>query len=50
MLCLTREEGQGLVEYGMILVLVAVALALILGILGQELVTFFQSVIDAFPI
>lgn len=46
---LPREEGQGLVEYALILMLVAVAIVMVLGIMGQELAVFFQSITDAFP-
>ncbi len=34
---LPREEGQGLVEYGLILVLVAIILIAILALLGPEI-------------
>ena len=37
MLYLTREEGQGLVEYALVLLLVAVAVVAILVLLGPEL-------------
>ncbi len=40
-----REEGQGLVEYALILVLVAVVVIAILTILGPAVGNVFSSVI-----
>lgn len=48
MLFLPREEGQGLVEYGMILVLIAVIVALVLLLLGPAVGNLYSSVVDAF--
>jgi pilus assembly protein Flp/PilA len=48
MLFLPREQGQGLVEYGMILVLIAVIVALVLLLLGPAVGNLFSSVVDAF--
>jgi pilus assembly protein Flp/PilA len=48
MLFLPREEGQGLVEYGMILVLVAVLVALVLLLLGPAVGNLYSTVLDAF--
>ena len=39
-----REKGQGLVEYGLILVLIAVVVALVVGLTGQQLLGFFDQV------
>jgi pilus assembly protein Flp/PilA len=44
-----REEGQGLVEYGLILVLVAVVIVVALAFLGDELAQLFSRVAEAFP-
>jgi pilus assembly protein Flp/PilA len=46
MLFLPREDGQGLVEYGMILVLVAVIVALVLLLLGPAVGNLFSTVVD----
>jgi pilus assembly protein Flp/PilA len=46
MLFLPREDGQGLVEYGMILVLVAVIVALVLLLLGPAVGNLFSAVVD----
>jgi pilus assembly protein Flp/PilA len=47
MLFLPREEGQGLVEYALILVLVAIAVIVILTLLGSQVSTVFSSITDA---
>jgi pilus assembly protein Flp/PilA len=39
-----REKGQGLVEYGLILVLVMVVVVLIVGLTGQQLYGLFSQV------
>jgi pilus assembly protein Flp/PilA len=39
-----REEGQGLVEYALILVLVAVVVIVVLAILGPLVANVFQSI------
>jgi pilus assembly protein Flp/PilA len=41
---LPREEGQGLVEYALILVLVAVVVIAILSVLGPQIGNVFSSV------
>lgn len=50
MLYLLREEGQGLAEYGLILVLVAVVIVLILSLLGTQVSTMFSSITNAIPV
>ena len=45
MLFLPREEGQGLVEYGLIIVLVALAVIVVLGLLGTQLASVFSSIV-----
>jgi pilus assembly protein Flp/PilA len=42
------EEGQGLVEYALILLLVAMALVGMLTVLGQQLEDAYQTVANAF--
>ncbi len=39
-----REEGQGLVEYALILVLIAIVVIGILTVLGQKVSTVFSNV------
>ena len=43
------EYGQGLVEYSLILLLVALALILILSIFGSELADVYSNIIDQIP-
>jgi Flp pilus assembly pilin Flp len=45
----TGEEGQGLVEYALVLVLVAAALAGALGTFGAELLLRYQSIASQIP-
>lgn len=47
MLFLPREEGQGLVEYALILVLVAIAVIALLTLLGTRVGDVFQNIADA---
>lgn len=44
---MVREDGQGMTEYGLIIALVAVALIVILGSLGDGLKTTFGSICKA---
>ncbi|MBK8433157.1 MAG: Flp family type IVb pilin [Chloroflexi bacterium] len=44
MLYLPAESGQGLVEYGLILVLIAVTVAVILGTVGETIYGVFSEV------
>ena len=43
-----REEGQAMVEYGLILALVSIAAVAILTPLGGAIATALQDVLDAF--
>ncbi len=43
-----REEGQGLVEYALILVLVAVVVIVILTLLGPAIGNIFSNIVQAF--
>jgi pilus assembly protein Flp/PilA len=40
------EEGQGLVEYALILVLISIAAIVVMGSLGTEIGNVFQAIID----
>ena len=46
MLYLPREEGQGLVEYALILVLIAIVVIAVLTLLGSQVTAVFQSIAD----
>jgi pilus assembly protein Flp/PilA len=47
MLFLHREEGQGLVEYALILVLVAIVVIAILTLLGPQIGNVFSRITNA---
>jgi pilus assembly protein Flp/PilA len=44
MFYLPREEGQGLVEYALILVLISVTVIAVLGLLGDQVFAVFDNV------
>ncbi|HOC21210.1 MAG TPA: Flp family type IVb pilin [Anaerolineae bacterium] len=44
MLYMPREEGQGLVEYALILVLIAIVVIVILTVLGTQVSTIFSQI------
>lgn len=45
---LPREEGQGLVEYALILVLVAIVVIAILLLVGPQIANIFSKVTNGF--
>ena len=47
MLFLPREEGQGLVEYALILVLVAIVVIAILLLMGPIIGNIFSNIVGA---
>jgi pilus assembly protein Flp/PilA len=47
MLFFPRDEGQGLVEYALILVLVAVVVIVVLSLLGPAIGNVFSNIIRA---
>lgn len=44
MLYLPREEGQGLVEYALILVLIAIVVIAVLALLGPQIASIFSQI------
>ena len=48
MIYMPREEGQGLVEYALILVLVAIVVLVILALVGPAVGNMFSNVIRTF--
>ena len=48
MMFILREEGQGLVEYGLILVLIAIAVVIALTVLGTQVADLFSRVAAVF--
>lgn len=47
MVYLPREEGQGLAEYGLILVLIAVVVVAVLVLVGPAVADMYNQVVDA---
>ncbi len=46
MLFLPREEGQGLVEYALILVLIAIVVIAVLTLLGGQVSNVFSDIVS----
>jgi pilus assembly protein Flp/PilA len=46
---MATETGQGLVEYSLILLLIALVLIVILSIYGTELADVYSNIIDQIP-
>jgi len=44
----SKEEGQGLVEYGMILVLIMVVVVAVLTLMGGKVSTMYSSINSGF--
>ena len=49
MLFSPRELGQGLVEYALILILIAMVVIIVLGLVGDTLINTYNRVLNAFP-
>ncbi len=49
MLWMPREEGQGLTEYAMLLMLIAIVLIAIVMLLGNHVVELYSQVVSDFP-
>ncbi|MEJ2411697.1 MAG: pilus assembly protein [Anaerolineales bacterium] len=44
-----EDTGQGLVEYSLILLLVAIALIVVLTVYGKDLANVYSNIIDNIP-
>ena len=44
-----KEEGQGLVEYALIILLIALVLIAVMGLIGSQLSEVFSQVTSSFP-
>jgi pilus assembly protein Flp/PilA len=42
----SEEEGQGLIEYALIVLLIAIAVIAVLGLLGGQVQEVFQNITD----
>ena len=49
MLFLHREDGQALVEYGLVIILVAIVIVAVLVILGPQIGNVFSRIIICVP-
>jgi pilus assembly protein Flp/PilA len=49
MLFVLREKGQGLVEYAIIIALIAIVVIAVVGILGKKVNNTFESVTNSLP-
>ena len=47
---LRGQNGQGMVEYGLVLALVGLAVVVTMGLLGGQLVATFDSVVAALTV
>jgi Flp pilus assembly pilin Flp len=45
----TKESGQGLLEYALIISLVAIVIIIAVTAFGESLLEFYQRIIDAWP-
>ncbi len=43
------NTGQGLIEYSLILLLVALAIIVIISVYGQELAVVYSNIVDVIP-
>ncbi len=50
MLFLPKEEGQGLVEYGLILVLIAIVIVVILTTVGATIQNIFSKIVSSLEV
>jgi pilus assembly protein Flp/PilA len=44
-----KDAGQGLVEYALIILLIALVLIVVTGLIGGQLNTVFSQVVSSFP-
>jgi pilus assembly protein Flp/PilA len=46
-LSLQDEDGQALVEYGLLVALIAAVCVVVIGLLGNQISTAFQTIVNA---
>jgi pilus assembly protein Flp/PilA len=49
MLAARRQKGQGLVEYGLLIVLIAIAVIAVLTLMGPIIGNIFSKINNSFP-
>ena len=47
---LRNEDGQGMVEYGLLLGLIAISVIVVLMVLGPRIANMFSDINDALPV
>jgi len=45
----SHASGQGLIEYGLIVILIAIAVLLTLGLLGGQITQMYQTITNSIP-
>jgi len=43
-----KDEGQGLIEYALIVLLISIVVVIVLGIIGGEVNGVFESILNGF--
>jgi len=43
-----EEKGQNLIEYGLIILFVSIAVFIVLGVLGGDIQNIYTSIVDSF--
>jgi len=49
MLAFREEQGQGLLEYALLLIIIAIAVVLLVAIFGGQVVNLFSKVTNKMP-
>lgn len=44
-----REKGQGTIEYGLLIILIAIILILVLALLGSQISNFYSYIVSSWP-
>lgn len=44
---LSDEEGQGMIEYGLLVALISIAAIAVITLIGPQIITTFQDVVNA---
>ena len=50
MLFYKKERGQGMVEYALLIVLLAIVVVFMIEVMGTAVSNMYTSIVDAFPV